>query len=149
MSAAIAAAFERATRFDVYAVLHLNRYADGFRGEETAYKKAALDLMVRLSKRVFGKSKYRRLPRGSRLLPNMITIEKLTDGPHLNVIMQRPANMDFEMFRARLLEEWFRSPWAANDHGAFYCEPREPGSRLVGYCHKEIDRVCVDETMTF
>ena len=149
MSSRISEAFEAATRFDVYAVLHLNRYADGHRGSRQIYDDVAKDFMVRFSKRIRGKTKFRRLPKGHRLLPNMMTVEKSQDGPHLNVMLRMPEGEDIATFRQRLWEEWYRSPWAATDKNAFFCEPRILGSRLIGYNHKDGYETCVNETQTF
>lgn len=149
MAARIAQAIDTALNADVYAVLHLNREVDGHRGDRTLYEREAVAFMVRLAKRIRGKVVYRRLPVDHRFLPNVITIEKLGDGPHLNVMMRKPAHCDFDKFRAALLEEWRKTPWAATGERSAYCQPREPGSRLAGYCHKEGDEALVHETLSF
>ncbi|MCL6684098.1 hypothetical protein [Sphingomonas alba] len=149
MSAKIAKAFDAAISPDTYAVLHLRRELDGCRGERQLYEREALGFMARLSKRVRGKATHRRLPPDQRFLPNAITIEKLFDGPHLNVMLRRPANWEFDAFEAVLREEWLKSPWAATDQRAVKIMERERGSNLVGYCHKEGDEALLIETLSF
>lgn len=149
LAARIAKAFEAALAADVYAVLHLNRQIDGYRGDRQLYKNEALAFMVRLARRVRGKSLYRRCPPNRRFLANAITIEKLGDGPHLNILIRKPRHWEFDAFREVFVEEWLKTPWAATDPKAVYCQPREPGSDLAGYCHKEGDEALVHETLSF
>ena len=149
MSAKIAKAFDAAIFPNTYAVLHLRRELEGYRGERQLYEREALGFMARLSKRVRGKTTYRRLAPDKRLLPNAITIEKLLDGPHLNVMIRRPGNWEFDAFAGALREEWLKSPWAATDERAVKIMPRQRGSNLVGYCHKEGDEALLIQTLSF
>lgn len=134
---------------DVYAVVHLRREVDGIRGQRSIYVAQAVAFMERLSKRVRGKSTYRRLPHLARFLPNAVSIEKLADGPHFNVMIRKPANWGFEQFRDAFVEEWLKSAWAATDERAIDVQPRQIDSDLFGYCHKEGDEALVHETLRF
>ena len=149
MSARIARAFEASLAADVYAVLHLHRELDGIRADRSIYVREAVGLMERLSKRCRGKTQYRRLPHLKRFLPNAVTIEKMIDGPHFNVLVRKPTHWSFDDFEGVFAAEWMRSPWAATDKRAVYIAPREPGSRLVSYTHKEGDESLVLETLRF
>lgn len=149
MSARIARAFEAALAADNYAVLHLNRELDGVRADRSIYVQEALRFMARLARRCRGSTQYRRLDHLTRFLPNAITIEKLADGPHLNVLIQKPSRWSFEDFQQVFVAEWLQSPWAATDERAVYIKPRNPRSRLVGYSHKEGDESLVIETLRF
>ena len=149
VSARIARAFEKELCTNVYAVLHLNRHVESVLGTRTIYVCEAKLLMKRIAQRARGKSTYRRLPELERFLPNAISIEKLDDGPHLNVMIRRPENWDFETFRTMFLTEWIKSPWAASGAGAIHIQPREVGTDLFGYIHKEGDETLVHETLRF
>lgn len=147
--ASIARAFELALQSNVYAVLHLKREVDGIRGERSIYVKEALRFMARLAMRVRGKTLYKRLPSGERFLSHAMSIEKLFDGPHFNLMIRRPEHWDFDRFHAALVEEWVKSPWAAQDERAMLVEPREAGTDLFGYCIKEGDEALIHETLQF
>jgi hypothetical protein len=149
MSAKIARAFEVALSADTYAVLHFRREVDGYRGDRQLYVKETVAFMTRLSKRVRGKATFRRMPPLERFLPNAVTLEKLADGPHLNVMLRRPIHWEFDCFADALREEWLRSPWAATDKRAIKVMQRERGSNLVAYCHKEGDEALIIETLKF
>jgi hypothetical protein len=149
MPAKIAREYESALSADTYAVLHLRRDLEGHRGDRQLYVKEAVAFTMRLSKRVRGKATFRRLRPLERLLPNAITVEKLFDGPHLNLMVRRPPHWDFETFASVLREEWLKSPWAATDERAIKIMPREPNSDLVAYCHKEGDGSQILETLRF
>src|SRR5258705_4959734 len=149
MSAQIAKAFEAALAADVYAVLHLNRELDGIRAERSIYVRQIVGFMERLAKRCRGKTKYRRLPHLHRFLPNAVTIEKMADGPHFNVLIQKPSHWSFDDFYGLLVTEWLRSPWAATDHRAIYIARPESPSKLMAYIHKEGDESLVVETLRF
>lgn len=147
MPSKIARAYESAIAADTFAVLHLRREVDGFGGDRQLYVKEAIAFMTRLSKRIRGKATFRRLRPLERFLPNAVTIEKLTDGPHLNVMVRRPPHWDFDTFACAMREEWLKSPWAATDERAIKIMRREWGSNLVGYCHKEGDDAMIMETL--
>lgn len=149
MSARIARAFEAAVAADTYAVLHLHREVDGVWAHRSIYVDEAVRFMARLARRCRGNTQFRRLDHLSRFLPNAITIEKLADGPHLNVLIQKPSRWTFEDFQQVFLEEWWRSQWASTDERAVYIAPREAGSDLFGYTHKEGDESLVRETLRF
>ena len=145
----LARALEASLRADTYAVLHLNREVDGIRGDRQIYAAETVKFMERLAKLVRGTRNYRSMPAGKRFLANAITIEKLYDGPHLNIMIRKPSHWSDERFREAMVETWQVSPWAACDANAVYIEPRISGSRLVGYCHKEGDEALVVETLSF
>ena len=149
MSARIARNLEAALAADVYAVLHLNREIDGIRADRSIYVREVVAFMERLAKRCRGKTQYRRLPHLHRFLPNAVTIEKMADGPHLNVMIQKPPRWSLEEFQDVFATEWLKSSWAATDERAVYVAPREPRSNLVGYTHKEGDESLVIETLRF
>jgi hypothetical protein len=149
MSAQIAKAFEAALAADVYAVLHLNRELDGIRADRSIYVRQVVGFMERLAKRCRGKTQYRRLPHLHRFLPNAVTIEKIADGPHLNVMIQKPLNWPFDDFHKVFATEWLKSPWAATDERAVYIARRKARSNLIGYTHKEGDESLVLETLRF
>ena len=144
-----AKAWEDWTRFDVCGVFHFNRFADGERGSGELYKKVAQDFIVAASKRIYGKSGFRRRPPNRRLIPSQMTVEMVDDLPHLNVLLRLPEGCDFQKFRERVIETWLRSPWASTGSGAIYLEPRQSAStRLVGYINKERARISIDEMLT-
>ena len=147
--ACITRAFEVALQSNVYAVLHLKREVDGVRGERLIYVKEALRFMARLAVRVRGKNVYKRLPCGERFLTHAMSIEKLFDGPHFNLMIRRPEHWEFDRFQAALVDEWMRSPWAAQDERAILVEARQAGSDLFGYCIKEGDEALIHETLQF
>lgn len=147
--ARITKAFEARLRSNVYAVLHLKREVDGIRGERPIYVSEALRFMARLSSRVRGKNVYKRLPTGTRFLPHAMCIEKLFEGPHFNLMIRRPEHWAFDDFQAALIQEWIKSPWAAQDERAIYVEPREVQTDLYGYCTKEGDEALIHETLQF
>lgn len=144
-----AKAWEEWTRFDVCGVFHFNHFAEGRRGSSEVYKKVAQDFITSASKRIFGKSGFRRRPAGHRLIPSQMTIEMVDDLPHLNVLFRLPEGYDLPTFRERIIETWLRSPWAATGSGAVCFEPRESAStRLVGYINKEQAGISIDEMLT-
>jgi hypothetical protein len=147
--ACITRAFEGRLRSNVYAVLHLKREVDGIRGERSIYVSEALRFMARLSSRIRGKNAYKRLPTGRRFLPHAMSVEKLFDGPHFNLMIRRPDHWEFENFQAALVDEWIKSPWAALDERAIYVEPREVQTSLFAYCTKEGDEALIHETLQF
>ena len=55
-----AKAFEEWTCFNVYGVFHFNRHADGEIGTESIYQRVAERFIVAASKRVYGRSGFRR-----------------------------------------------------------------------------------------
>lgn len=148
--ARLARAFEATLQSNVYAVLRLCREVDGIHGDRAIYVEEAVKFMARLARRVRGKRAYERLPHLERFLPNAMSLEQLFEGPHFNLMIRRPVSWDFAPFEAALTEEWLKSPWASNeDDRAIKIEPRQTGSCLFGYCHKEGDEALIVETLRF
>jgi len=136
LSTAEAEAYERMVDPNVYAVGHLQRSLGGTRGSREIYENEAVRILARLTRRIYGDKAFRRRKPGTRLIKNLVSIES-NGGPHLNFMLHRPNRIDFPTFKQRLAEEWERSGWAQRSDRAFYCEEREAGSSLVGYCAKE------------
>jgi hypothetical protein len=144
-----ARAFEDWTRFDAYGVFHFNRYADGELGSEQIYRDVAEQFIVAASKRIFGKSGFKRRQPGHRIIPSWMVIEGCNDNPHLNLLLRLPDGFDFELCRNRILEAWARSAWAATDANAAYFERRQSqGTSLIGYVNKEPGRLSIDRMFT-
>ena len=144
-----ARAFEEWTRFDVYAVFHFNRHADGETGTQEIYQAVAERFIVAASKRIYGKSGFKRRPPRFRLIPSEMIIEKKADNPHLNLLLRIPDGYDFNKFRDRILDEWFRSPWAATGANAVTFERRKSSAtNLIGYTNKERGRISIDTMLT-
>lgn len=144
-----ARAFEAWTGFDAYGVFHFNRHADGEIGTEQIYESVAERFIVATSKRIYGKAGFKRRPLGHRLLPSWMIIEKMADNPHLNLLLRIPDGYDFEKLRDRILDEWFRSPWAATGADAVLFERRKSNAtNLIGYTNKERGRISIDRMLT-
>lgn len=136
LSDAAALEYDRLVNPNVYAVQHLYRSLDGVAGCPELYENESVRVLARVTQRVFGKNAFRRRQPGKRLIANLVSLET-RGGPHLNLMLRRPERISLEQFRDILSAEWLRSAWAQRGHSAFYCEEREPGSSLVGYCSKE------------
>lgn len=121
---------------NVYAVQHLRRSLVGVPASRELYEDETVRILARVSRRVFGRNAFRRRQPGKRLIANLVSFET-RNGPHLNLMLRRPDRISLDRFRGILQAEWLRSPWAQTGDRAFYCEDREPGSSLVGYCSKE------------
>lgn len=144
-----ARAFEAWTRFDAYGVFHFNRHADGEIGTERIYQDVAERFIVAASKRIYGKAGFKRRPERHRLVPSWMNIEKKADNPHLNLLLRIPDGYDFQKLRDRILDEWFRSPWAATDaNAAMFDRRKSSATNLIGYTNKERGRISIDRMLT-
>ena len=128
---------------------NFNRHADGEIGTEQIYESVAERFIVAANKRIYGKAGFKRRPEGHRLLPSWMIIEKKADNPHLNLMLRIPDGYDFEKLRDRILDEWFRSPWAATGTKAVVFDRRKStATNLIGYTNKERGRISIDRMLT-
>ena len=104
---------------DIFAVATLRQFvrtSDGtmVRGNRDRYDAAAQQFMSLLSKRVYGKTMWRRF---KRQLPVAITLEG--DGQtklwHLNLSLRCPSHLDPERFEAHFRKEWEAFEWGMPD----------------------------------
>jgi hypothetical protein len=122
---------------NVYAVIHVKRSVNGEWWNRERIDEATAKFMVAVSKAVHGSRKWRKLDDGKRLLAYATTLEKADTNPHLNLLIHRPDGMDFQKFHDILYDAWLKTGWMAQDVKAFYCEERQPGSKVTGYVLKE------------
>ena len=136
---------------DTYAVVHLKRREEGIRGTLSIFEAEAVKVLARVSAAVLGKREYRRRPDRHRFIPNLVTLEYgVDDNPHLNFLFRRGPEIPLDRLSAALRRKWERSLWSsASGEQWFYCEDREPGSRVVGYCSKEGAGSLLVKTLTF
>lgn len=118
LSSVMAAWVNERLQPNIYAVTTLKQATktnSGFiKGSRDRYQNAADQFIRRLSKRVYGKTIWRR---HKPLLPNSITIEG--DGAtmrwHLNMMFRLPEGMPMEIFEAHFRDEWAKNEWAMPD----------------------------------
>ncbi|WP_395622158.1 hypothetical protein [Sphingomonas daechungensis] len=114
---------------NVYIVGHLDRerFEEGCDepryGSTRAYDMTAYQLMANVSKRVLGKTAYRKRPLYRKRLPNLATLERREDWPHLNILVHRPENWSMANFEAVVREEWGQLKWAKSSPVELYIEP--------------------------
>jgi hypothetical protein len=148
-SNAMASWLERDLRPNVYAVGHVERWAEGMIGCHEVYDDLALKVLVRLSKQLYGEKNFSRRPEGHRLIPNAVMLERETDWPHVNMHFRRPDWISFEDFGWLLEEIWWQSPWSAIGTRAFWCEERQPGRNPLGYSLKEGTGALLLKSLTY
>jgi len=133
--------FDRQVQPNVYAVGHLHRSlwdADlriGRPGTFEAYDTEAYKLIANVTKRLLGKTAYRKRPVHRKRLPNLVTLESIADRPHLNILVHKPDRFTFEEFKATLIQEWAALTWTVKEPGALWIEPR--AGNCVAYSFKE------------
>ena len=140
-SSALIRAYDQQIRPNVYAVGHLERclwdsdLGLGRPASVEAYDDTAYRLLANVSKRLLGKSAYRKRPQERRRLPNMVTLESFGDRPHLNILIHKPERFSFEQLENALREEWGVLPWTNKLTGSLWIQPRT--GDCVRYALKE------------
>jgi len=138
---------------NIFAVVHLHRsiidIGTGVRliGSEDCYDAAAYQIMRDLSREVRGKRDYDRRPPHSKRLPNLVTLERRFDFPHLNFCIQRPEWMPFDEFWWLLHKHCRRSDWVSAAPSWFYCEERQ--GDCVAYALKEGEDSILGRSLSF
>ena len=80
LSPAMASEYDKRLRPDTYAVVHLKRWEDGTQGTSSVYEAEAIGVLARVSAAVIGRQQFRRRPKLSRFIPNLVTLEYGANG---------------------------------------------------------------------
>lgn len=140
---------DREIQPDIYAVVHLKRSLEGMPLTREAAEGIATKIMKNLSIAVLGEKGFRHRPKGRRLLPNCITLEMVDDRPHLNLLLRKPERMSTLRFQMQLHEVILACPWYRSDHGAYWCEERDPRKSPVDYVMKEGTEALLARSLSF
>jgi hypothetical protein len=145
--------FDQQINPNVYAVGHLHTclwdgdLRIGRPGTFEAYDEEAYKLIANLSKRLLGKTAYRKRPLSRRRLPNFVTLECMTDCPHLNILIHKPERFSFEELEAALRDEWRKLHWTVKEPGALWIQRR--AGDCVGYSFKEGNEALLPRSLCF
>lgn len=145
--------WDRIIQPNVYAVGHLHRSlwdSDlrlGRSGNFETYDIEAYKLIANVTKRLLGKTAYRMRPPSRKRLPNFVTLERMADRPHLNILIHKPDRFSFEQLEAAFREEWNNLTWTVKEPSAFWIEERSGG--CVSYSFKEGNEALLPRSYCF
>jgi hypothetical protein len=116
-------------------------------GSEEIYDKEAYKLLANVSRRILGKSAYRKRAKHRKRIRNFVTLESMGDTPHLNILIHIPKGVSFEAFEAVFREEWNKLHWTVKSTNALYCRRRN--GDCVSYSFKEGDEALLTRSLSF
>lgn len=145
--------FDAQIKPNVYAVGHLKTHlwdSDlrlGQPGTFEAYDMEAYKLMANVSKRLLGRTAYRKRHPCRKRLPNFVTLEGFGDCPHLNILIHKAERFSFEELESALRDEWMRLDWTVKEPRAFWIERRV--GNCVSYSFKEGNEALLQRSLCF